>query len=129
MLEIVIVIVILGVLTVTLIMPGVMRANSQKRLVSCGSNLQSLSQALALYSREYYAQFPPELARLEPDYLQRIPRCPSSNSDYDYSTGANSMVYTIFCPGESHKDARAQANYPQYTSASGLNLGNKTNPR
>jgi len=132
MMELVIVITILVLIVFVIVLPSVMGAREQKNLVSCGGNLKAIGEALALYARENYAQFPATLPvlELEPNvFLRKIPRCPSSNNAYNYSTDDNHMVYTILCPGENHKKAKAPADYPMYTSGSGLNLGNKINSR
>lgn len=138
MLELVFVIMILGFLIVAIIIPGVLRANSERKLVSCGGNLKALSEALALYAREHYGMVPLSTSLqsdLEPNFISRIPKCPSSGIDYDYKsddsgTVHHHMVYTIFCQGSYHTKAKVEkANYPQYTTGAGLDLGNGINPR
>lgn len=122
LLEIGIVIGIVFVCFVAIILPSVQRGWGQRQLAACSGNLESISRALTLYSRDYYNQYPPTLNGLVANgYLSALPNCPASSLSYIYTRDdATGMNYTVYCPGSSHRAPLGVDNYPQYTSQEGL---------
>lgn len=91
---------------------------------ACKSNLKNLGTALEMYSTDNGGRYPRSLHAVTPNYLRRVPSCPSVGRD-TYSTAytASSLhgdEYTMVCEGWNHRGIGYSANYPQYTSRQGL---------
>ena len=122
LIELMIVIAIIAILAAILV-PNFIRARAQGQVTGCKSNLKNIGTALEMYSTDAGGRFPTALARLTPNYLKTVPTCPSSGTQsytggYNYAT--NPDAYTVCCAGTNHKAVDASANYPQYTSVTGL---------
>ena len=115
-----------GLATLTAILvPNFIRARAQGQTTACKSNLKNLGTALEMYSTDNAGRYPTSLGPLTPNYLKRMPICPSANSDTyssSYQFAANPDAYSFFCQGLHHGEAGLKENFPQYNSYYGLVL-------
>ena len=126
LIELMIVIAIIAILAAILV-PNFIRARAQGQLTACKSNLKNGATSLEMYSTDNAGHYPKSaLGLLTPNYLKIIPQCPSAQSDTytaAYSAATVPDAYTLFCTGNFHTAAGINsANYPQYSSYSGLLL-------
>ena len=128
LIELMIVIAIIAILAAILV-PNFIRARAQGQLTACKSNLKNLATSLEMYSTDNAGHYPSPAAnmdKLTPNYLKIIPQCPSAQSNtysaaYLFATVPD--AYTVDCNGQYHTAAGINAaNYPQYSSYSGLVL-------
>jgi len=121
-LELMAVVAVIAVLA-NILVPNFVRARATGRMSSCSSNLKNISTALEMYRNDWKGDFPASLSRLTPKYLRGIPTCSSvGRVTYVYQgtqEGAASL-YTVICEGRNHHGGGLEANYPQYTSVTGL---------
>lgn len=106
-----------------ILIPNFIRARAQGQLTACKSNLKNIGTALEMYATDNAGRFPPRLEALTPNYLKRIPTCPSTARDtytQGYEAASGPDAYTVVCSGHNHPGVRQPANYPQYTSTQGL---------
>lgn len=88
---------------------------------ACRSNLKNVGTALAMYADDFGGRYPARLSQLVPNYLRTIPTCPSAGEDtYSAAFASTPAAYTVVCAGRNHRAVDLPANYPQYTSESGL---------
>jgi hypothetical protein len=90
---------------------------------ACASNLKNIATALEMYSTDNKGAYPTALAALTPNYLKFSPNCPSANQDtysatYEVRTAPDN--FTLACQGHHHQGSKYPADYPQYSSQTGL---------
>ena len=93
------------------------------QLTACKSNLKNIGTALEMYSTDNSGRFPTALSQLTPNYLRRIPTCPSATADtysMTFQSASNPDAYTVMCTGAHHREAGMPPNFPRYTSTQGL---------
>jgi len=93
------------------------------RLRGCESNLKNMGTALEMYSTDNNGKYPVSLAGITPNYLIKIPSCPSAQKDTysgSYKCSSRYDSYTIMCKGHNHSDTETPENYPRYDSTQGL---------
>jgi len=81
----------------------------------CRKNVEKLCSAMKKYFRDN-RRYPRELADLVPEYLDKIPVCPSAGKDTyssSYVTDKSRKKYTLYCRGNNHIKAIIPANYPR----------------
>ncbi len=87
----------------------------KRNLKHCQRNVKNIAFAVEMYSTDNAGRYPKSLAILVPNYLARIPKCPSAMID-SYSstlqTAANPDAFTIYCRGNNHSWAKAPPNFP-----------------
>ena len=121
-----------------ILVPNFMRAKTQGQLTACKSNLRNVGTALEMYSTDNCGRFPTSLGAVTPNYLKRVPTCPSVGVDTytkGYSQfhqdpprgvrqqeerGSSVDAYTVLCAGANHSGVNQGVNFPQYTSLQGL---------
>jgi len=122
LLEITITIAIIALLA-GILLPNLVRSSAQSRLSSCKTNLRNVATAIEMYALDSGAQPPATLARILPDYLSAIPRCPATDHD-TYSGGYTwvnlPMAYTISCQGENHSSVGLPPDFPSYVFGMGF---------
>lgn len=110
-------------LLAAILLPNLMRAGAQGRLSSCKTNLRNIATAIEMYALDNGSQPPVTMAKVLPDYLASIPRCPSNSTD-TYSSGytwANlPMAYTLSCQGDNHPAVGMPPDYPVYVFGMGF---------
>ena len=127
LIELMIVIAIIAILAAILV-PNFIRARAQGQLTACKSNVKNLATSLEMYSTDNAGHYPANnnVTLLTPNYLKIIPQCPSAQSSTyssQYTSNTVPDAYTIGCSGQYHTAAGVNsANYPQYSSYSGLLL-------
>lgn len=107
---------------VVLIVAPVLGTHYQVPVTACGSNLKNLGTALEMYSTDHTGHFPTILSDVAPEYIKRIPTCPSTGRDTYSSMFVSSAApdrYAVFCHGSNHLEQVPQ-NYPLYDSDEGL---------
>ena len=121
LIELMIVIAIIAILAAILV-PNFIRARAQGQLTACKSNLKNIGTALEMYSTDFAGRYPTVSTGLTPNYLKTIPTCASVGSvTYSFSMSSNPDLYTVVCAPTNHQGAGVTAaNYPQYTSVTGL---------
>jgi len=126
LIELIIVFAIIAILAAILV-PNFLKARSRSQLAACESNLKNLGTALELYSVDNSSRYPATgqlTAKLVPEYLKNIPKCPAAGSDTyspGYTAAASPDAYSMYCGGNVHQQADISLpNYPQYTSSAGL---------
>ena len=122
LIELMIVIAIISILA-SILVPNFLRARSQGQVTACRSNLKNLGVALEMYSIDYNARYPDDMAKLVPNYLRNLPTCPSAGVDTysaSYVVSVLPDAYTVFCLGSNHVAVGMGNNQPCYTSSSGL---------
>ena len=125
LIELMIVMAIIAILAAILV-PNFMRTRAQSQIAGCKENLKNVATALEMYANDNTSNFPffVGFVLITPNYLPRIPSCPSAGVD-TYSPGyiVNGVqsAYTVVCVGSNHLGGgMTAANYPQYSSFSGL---------
>jgi hypothetical protein len=115
------------------------RTKDQGRLTACKSNLKNIGTAMEMYAMDNQGQCPDRLEALAPSYLKSLPECPSAHQQtytpsYQFKrkvtgpkshsekvpTGLTSDDYTVYCQGDHHAQVGMPADYPLYSSLSGL---------
>ena len=95
-------------------------------LRGCKSNIKNCATALEMYATDNQGHFPKRLSQLTPNYLKVLPQCPAAQSDTyspSYRVSEKPDAYTLCCSGQHHvAEGISSANYPQYSSYSGLLL-------
>lgn len=124
LIELMIVIAIIAILAAILV-PNFIRARAQGQLTSCKSNLKNIGTALEMYSTDWTGKYPGALAKLTPNYLKTIPKCPTvSSATYSANFvdpgGVYQDYYYIACMGGVHKSVDVTGNYPAYDGITGL---------
>lgn len=74
-----------------------------------------------MWAEEHDGRYPERLALLVPDYLRRLPHCPTAGYDTYSSTYQTSLAghfYGVCCGGEHHRNVKLKANHPAYNSVS-----------
>ena len=95
----------------------------QGQLTACKSNLKNLGTAVVMYATDNGGNYPAEISLLTPRYLKAIPTCPACEKDTysaSYERHLRPDDYTVYCGGTNHVNVGYSANYPQFSSASGL---------
>lgn len=87
--ELMVVIIILGAL-VAIAVPMYTRSQDDAVEKACQANLRILDGAIAQY-RAVNGQYPTELAKLVPDFIKAVPKCPEGQDSYGYDS-ANGKV-------------------------------------
>ena len=102
---------------------------SEIDLTGCKSNLKNFATASEMYAADNAGQYPPDLAKLAPNYLKVIMVCPAADSvTYSYSVSHAPHAYTIVCQGNHHEKAGVSPNFPQYNSYKGPAAGRDETP-
>jgi len=108
---------------VALVIPNFRWSLLKTQLTGCQANLKNVSTALQLYSNDNNDLFPDGLEKLTPDYVKRVPECPSTQKD-TYSNGYDIendfTAYTVYCSGNNHSAIGLGPNEPYYNLAEGL---------
>lgn len=100
LIELMIVITIIGVLA-AIIMPSMVKARYQAILSACTSNMRSIAAALESYATaDHEHLYPDDSAGLNvivsQNFINRIPKCPTDNSDYQYTRSTDMQSnYTL----------------------------------
>ena len=107
--------------------PGFWRADHSAPGITCKTNLKNLAAALEMYAGDHRGSYPSSLTQLVPNYLSKIPECPSPDSEgYHAEIGPNAAgnfdgldhYYSIHCSGAGHPGS--PNNYPRYDSIRAL---------
>ncbi len=118
---------------------AVLESNYQNRLAmamggrsggtgqTCGAHMNHLIEALRLYSNEHQGQYPQTLGELVPDYIDRLPSCPSAGQDSysaGYSRSADGLEFDLACHGDNHHEEfvwteKPTQDMPRYNSMRG----------
>ncbi len=73
---------VVSVVLSALLTEGIRRQSSDR---DCKENIKNIATALEMYSTDHAGRFPPTLGHLAPDYLGKVPTCPSTQTVvYDY---------------------------------------------
>lgn len=107
-------------LMVHVAVPFFIHAGANDRLDGCEANLKQISTAIEAYAVDNSRIYPERLSNVFPEYIEKIPVCPSSrlNNSYGYDVGSVTGVYTIWCTGKNaHHGAGLNTGFPQYGSA------------
>ena len=105
------------------------RARSSPQIVACYSNLHHIGVALEMYSTAWSGKYPTALGQLTPNYLQRIPECPSAGSvsykaqygpAVQWNVAGFQDYYLIWCDGSQHSSAGVPDGFPFYDGISGI---------
>ena len=97
------------------------RAQAQRNLTACKSNLKNIGTACEMYSTDFGGNYPPSLKLLTPNYLKKIPQCPAApKPTYTYQMAVKPDAYTAVCKGGHHKMVGMEADFPKYSSLTGL---------
>ena len=83
-----------------ILVPNFARARGQGQLTACKSNLKNIGTGLEMYSTDWSGRYPEDIDAITPDYLVRIPECPSAGTD-TYS--ATCLLYTSPSPRDRQK--------------------------
>jgi hypothetical protein len=105
-----------------IVIPNFIRARGQGQLTACKSNLKNIGTGLEMWSTDHGGEYPDDLAALTPDYLKKIPQCPTAGTD-TYSQSYNDYDgegYHFYCSGEHHAQVGVPADHPSYDWQSGL---------
>jgi general secretion pathway protein G len=122
LIELMIVIAIIAILAGILI-PNFVRARAQSLCTACKQNLANIGKAFEMYATDNGGEYPTSPVGVIPNYLSKIPTCPSSG--VDYQIGVNPPPennYTLVCRGSGHSGVDYPDNFPQYTARAGLVL-------
>lgn len=120
LIELMIVIAIIAILAAILV-PNFMRARASGQLTACESNLKNEGTALEMYATDNVGRYPANLDDLTPDYLQTLPKCPSTDALYDLTSQSAPDSYTVNCSGtNAHSAVGVDTGFPQYSSRQGL---------
>lgn len=111
-----------------IIMPLLIRARFKSDMTACLAHEKRITQGLEARKNEK-GEYPDSIQILKDEnYLpMKMPVCPSNGVSYEgkYEVSDDKDAYTLSCPGIHHKLLNVKEGYPQYTSTSGLNLGEK----
>jgi hypothetical protein len=66
--------------------PNVVRFHSSGAAAACHTNVRALSSALEHYANDHHQRYPNHLEDLVPQYVKKIPVCPTAGKD-TYSVG------------------------------------------
>ena len=120
LIELMIVIAIIAILAAILV-PNFMRARASGQLTACESNIKNEGTALEMYATDNVGRYPTAMADLTPDYLQKLPICPSTDDEYELTSQQAPDSYTVACTGaNAHSAVGLETGYPQYSSRQGL---------
>lgn len=122
LIELMIVIAIIAILASVMI-PNFIHARGMAQLTACKGNLKTIATGLESYSVDNAGHYPSSIAKLTPNYLKVIPKCPSANTDNyssSYVVGIMPDSYDFFCQGANHAPIGLGANYPKWDSKAGL---------
>lgn len=122
LIELMIVISIIAVLLVVIV-PRLRRVQDRARLTACVTNLKTLALALTIYSNDTMGKYPSSLPLLVPDYIQKMPECPSAlRATYiqGYSINDNADTFTVACKGRYHAPSGYGADEPYFLSTRGI---------
>jgi hypothetical protein len=87
---------------------------------TCKSNLKYMGVMLDAYSSDH-GQYPDSLALLTPGYVKELPACPAAGRQtYHYNASKSREDYTVFCEGTWHGSETGSADFPRYSSQTGL---------
>ncbi len=91
----------------------------EMKLFRCESNLRTISNAIEMYSTDHKGKYPEKLNELVPDYLPKIPRCPSAGKDtyspsYLLKKEGSGESYNLFCLGSNHTASGLGKDFPRY---------------
>jgi hypothetical protein len=109
--------------------PIFIKARAQGQTTACKSNLKNIGTALEMYSTDWSGKYPTSLDTLTPNYLRTIPECPAAGSvTYKAHFGPKAKgntegyadYYYVECAGSSHEDVGIPADYPAFSSITGL---------
>jgi hypothetical protein len=93
----------------------------RRNLHQCENNIKNMATAMEMYSVDNAGLYPKSLGQLLPNYLARIPKCPSAGRDTYTSSlqvASHPDNFTVYCSGNNHSWAKAPANYPEYDNSS-----------
>lgn len=97
---------------------------------TCTAHQDHLAAALRLYSHEHGGQFPHRLSDLVPNYVDRLPSCPSAGQDTytaGYAPSADRLEFDLCCKGDNHHDEyswteKPTTDLPGYNSVKGWTM-------
>ena len=84
-------------------------------LTLCKINLKNLGTALEMYASDHQSRYPSRLEQITPEYLRKLPKCPSSGQETyssSYQVSADSADFSLRCSNKNHSG---------YSSREGLN--------
>ncbi|MCE1249011.1 MAG: hypothetical protein LWY06_20425 [Firmicutes bacterium] len=109
-------------------LPFLIKARFKSDMTACLAYEKRITQGLEARKNEK-GDYPDSLQILKDEnYLpMKMPVCPSNNASYEgtYQVSDDKDAYTLSCPGIHFRLLNVKEGYPQYTSVSGLNLGEK----
>jgi hypothetical protein len=118
-----------GAVGAAVLVPNFIKARAQGQTTACKSNLKNIGTALEMYSTDWSGKYPTSLDTLTPNYLRTIPECPAAGSmTYKAHFGPKAKgntegyadYYYVECAGSSHEDVGIPADYPAFSSITGL---------
>jgi hypothetical protein len=86
-------------------------------LQHCQSNLKNLATALEMYASDYQGHYPNRLSDLSPNYILKLPSCPTARQETysaTYQVSQKPDAFSLHCGGKQHTPV------PHYTSRDGL---------
>lgn len=100
-----------------ILIPNFVKARTQGQLSVCKSNIRIITVGLETYAVDHGGVYPNSLNELVPEYLKKIPTCPTNNSSYKYTVNYDHNQFEIECTGE---HPGLEKGVPYYTSEEGL---------
>jgi len=120
---------LLLLLTLSALGTNWLERRASQDLTGCRSNLKNLATALEMYSSDHGGRYPLTLRELRGEYLQKMPTCPVTGSDYadTYSITTRPDGFSFGCrgrhhgpPSPNHWEPDLSLGYPWYTSDTGI---------
>ena len=81
-----------------------MRARASGSMSACTANLKNQGTALEMYATDYDGLYPSSLHALSPDYLRRLPTCPSTDLEYGYVVSKKPFILGMDTPSIDYVD-------------------------
>jgi prepilin-type N-terminal cleavage/methylation domain-containing protein len=123
LIEVLTIIFILSILA-SIMIPNIKRSIWRAKLAGCQSNLRNLAAGVQMYAnQEGGGKYPENIAPLVPQYLGRIPLCPSFKIDTyseSYTADNETKNFTVYCKGFNHTEMEMAENEPWYSISGGL---------
>ncbi len=88
-----------------------------RKLDKCKHDLYSTGNALEMYY-EVNKSYPKELKELMPDYMEKLPLCPSEGK-YEYKTEQQNQAFLLECCENAHVEAGLAGKNPSYRGEKG----------
>jgi len=95
------------------------RSGYQGPTAACESNLKNLATALEMYACDYGGDYPRDLSYIDGIYIKKIPLCPITGYEYNYSASLAPDNYTIYCRAWAHRYTCGDTNI-YYTPGTGV---------